>query len=357
MRHAIIMAGGSGTRFWPASRERRPKQFLGLANQAPLLRATYERISGIVPPQRTWVVTSAAHIQATTQLLPELPESNLLAEPCGRDTSACAAFSAARLLKDDSDATCLVLPADHVIGELDRYHAAMNAGLDHVANHGGLLTFGIRPTQPETGYGYLEVGAVDRIIGEWAVHRLERFIEKPDSGTAAEMVASGKHLWNSGIFAWQASDLIDEVRRQLPDLADGIDRLRPVLGTSGEDEALAQIYPTLPRTSIDYGVMEGALSSWTLPVDFPWSDVGSWPALAQILPNDEAGNAVSGPALALDARGNVLVSEGPTIAVLGASNLVVVATEDAVLVVPIDQAQRVKEIVAELRRQGREDLL
>ncbi|MCP4899337.1 MAG: mannose-1-phosphate guanylyltransferase, partial [bacterium] len=270
---------------------------------------------------------------------------------------ACVALAAARLAKDDPDATCLVLPADHVIGELDRYRAAMNAGLDHVTEHGGLLTFGIRPERPETGYGYLELGPDQGTTSGWAVHRLKRFIEKPDSEAATHLVTDGKHLWNSGMFAWRATDLLKEVRRQLPVLAEGIDRLIPSLGTPAEDEALTRIYPKLPRTSVDYGVMEGALSTWTIPVDFPWSDVGSWPALRDVLPSDPSGNFTNGPCVTVDADDNVVVSEGPTVAIVGASNLIVVATQDAVLVVPIEQAQRVKDVVAELRKQGRTDLL
>lgn len=357
MRHAIIMAGGSGTRFWPASRESRPKQFLDLADHKPLLRATFERLSGIAPPERVWIVTNTQHLTATREMIPELPAANVLAEPCGRDTAACAAFSAARILKTDGDAACLVLPADHIIGEIERYTSAMNAGLEYVERWGGLLTFGIKPIRPETGYGYLTIGRPQQSVADWQVHHLERFIEKPNAEKAARLLDSGDHLWNSGMFAWRAIDLLDEVRRQIPELASGIDAMEPSLGTDEQDRAMAAIYPTLPRTSIDYGVMEGARSAATIPVDFPWSDVGSWPALAEVMQSDDAQNTATGSTIAIDSNANVLVSEGPTLAVIGASNLVVVATEDAVLVVPVDQAQRVKEIVEELRRTGRTDLL
>lgn len=351
------MAGGSGTRFWPASRRNLPKQFLALATDTPLLRMTFERLEGLVPPERTWVVTTAATSQATRELLPELPAENVLAEPVGRNTAACAGFAAHAMLACDPEAVSIVLPADHVIGELDRFRAAMKAGARQVEQEGGLLTFGIQPTQAETGYGYLELGDAHRRDGEWSIHHLQRFVEKPGHEKARAYVESKRFLWNAGIFAWRASDLIDELRRQIPELADGLDRLGASFGTSQANAVLAEVYPALPATSVDFGVMEGAEGCWVVPVDFPWSDVGSWPALEEVLPADASGNRERGRVHTADARGNVLVSTGPTISVVGVDDLVVVATPDAVLVVPKDEAQRVKEVVDALRDKGWDDVL
>jgi len=357
MLHAVIMAGGSGTRFWPASRCERPKQFLTLATDTPLLRMTFERLEGLVPPERVWVVTTAATAQASRDILPELPPGNVLAEPVGRNTAACAGFSAHAALSRDPEAICIVLPADHVIGQEERFRSAMAAGAHQVEREGGLLTFGVQPTKPETGYGYLELGQEHSRDGEWAVHHLQRFVEKPDAEHAQRYLESAQFLWNAGIFAWRAVDLLDEIGRQLPELAEGLSRLAKAIGSSEADAVLAEVYPTLPATSVDFGVMEGAQKCWTVPVDFPWSDIGSWSALAEEIPGDSSGNHNRGRVHTEDSRGNVLVSTGPVVSVVGVDDLVVVATPDAVLIVPKDEAQRVKDVVEALRKKGWDDVL
>lgn len=357
MLHAVIMAGGSGTRFWPVSRNDRPKQFLSLADEKPLLRATFERLEGLVPPERTWVITSAAAAPLTRQLLPEVPAANVLGEPEGRDTAACVGYAACVTRHHDPDAVCVVLPADHVIDGTDRFRAAMAAGAQHVAAQGGLLTFGVRPTRPETGYGYLKLGERCDAVAGFAVHRLDRFVEKPNHDDAERYLANDVYLWNSGMFAWRADAILDEIGRQLPRLAAGLERLAASLGTADEEAVVNQVYPTLQRVSIDFGVMEGAEQCWTVPVDFSWSDVGSWPTLAELLHTDARDNACRGRILALDASRNILVSHGPMVAAIGVSDLVVVATADAVLVVPVEQAQRVKQAVKKLEERGWNDLL
>lgn len=357
MLHAVIMAGGSGTRFWPASRGDRPKQLLDLVSTAPLLRLTYERLEGLVPPERVWVITTLTTAEACAKVLPEVPAANILAEPVGRNTAACVGLAAHAVSAMDADAVCLVLPADHLIGDVDRFRSAMVAGTDMVAKEGGLLTFGIHPTRPETGYGYLELGDEHARSGRWTIHQLSAFVEKPDAKRAEGYVSSGRFLWNAGIFAWRARDLLAEVRRQLPGLADGLERIDAARGGTEEARILTEVYPTLPATSVDHGIMEEAAQCWVVPVDFPWSDVGSWPALEDELTSDEAGNATRGRIAAVGAGNNVLVSTGPVLAVVGLSNLVVVATPDAVLVVPKDEAQRVKDVVDRLRDLGWDDVL
>jgi mannose-1-phosphate guanylyltransferase len=357
MLHAVIMAGGSGTRFWPASRRHLPKQLLALATEIPLLRMTFERLGDLVPGNRVWVVTTAETAEATRNVLPELPPENILSEPMGRNTAACAGLAARAIRELDPEAVCIVLPADHVIGEEAQFRAAMAAGAEFVGREGGLLTFGVRPTRPETGYGYLELGPEHIREGEWSIHRLRRFVEKPDVDRARAYLESGGHLWNAGIFAWRATTLLDEIRRQIPELASGLDRIGKALGTAEFDAVLSEVYPSLPATSLDFGIMEGAERLWTVPVDFPWSDVGSWTELAERLAADASGNAVRGRVQAIDAGGNVLVSTGPVLSVVGVDELVVVATPDAVLVIPRDQAQRVKEVVEGLRDRGWDDVL
>jgi len=357
MLHAVIMAGGSGTRFWPASRRSRPKQLLSLVGGVPLIRTTVDRVLPLVPAERIWVVTTEATAEATRQVLPELAPGNVLVEPEGRDTAACAGFAAVVVRRSDPDGVCLVLPADHVIRETSRFRRALAAGAQMVEDNGGLLTFGVRPTRPETGFGYLQVGTEHGSVEGWPVHTLARFVEKPDLETARQYLAEGGYLWNSGMFVWPVADLLAEIRRQLPRLADGLESIADALGGDREEETIAEVYPTLQRISVDYGIMEGAEDCWTIPVDFPWSDVGAWPALGELLECDDSGNAVRGRTVVLDCDDCVLIGEGPLVAAAGVKDLIVVATPEAVLVVPAAEAQRVKDIVAQIEERDWSDVL
>lgn len=357
MLHAVIMAGGSGTRFWPASRKNRPKQFLQLAADRPLLRLTYERLAPMVPAERIWVVTASSTAALTRELLPELPPANVLGEPAGRDTAACVGLAAEILRRKDPEAVCLVLPADHMIPDEEEFRIAMEVGVRQVEDHGGLLTFGLKPTGPETGFGYLQIGEACRAINGHQVHSLRRFVEKPDTVTAQAYLDQGNFLWNSGMFAWKAVDLLSEIDRQLPLLAQGLRRIGEAQGTTNEADVLDEVYPILPRISVDFGIMEGASVRWTVPVSFRWSDVGSWPGLKDVLPADAAGNVSRGRSVILDADRNVVISDGPVVSVIGVEDLVVVATPDAVMVVPADKAQQVKSVVEELEHRGWNDVL
>jgi len=357
MLHAVIMAGGSGTRFWPVSRRDRPKQFLSLVDGRSLLRITFDRIQPLVPPDRIWVVTTGSTAELTRRDLAELPADHVLTEPVGRDTAACAGLAAVAVRHHDPDAVCVVLPADHIIRDASRFRRAVAAGSAHVEREGGLLTFGVRPTRPETGFGYLRIGAEHGAVGEWSVHNLAEFVEKPDIDTARRYLAEGGYLWNSGMFVWPAGELLEEIRRQLPRLSEGLERIAGEWGTPRSGPVVAEVYPTLPRISVDYGVMEGARRRWTIPVAFPWSDVGAWPALGELLDADADGNANRGRVVALDCRDTVIVGDGTLVAASGVRDLVVVATADAVLVVPAAEAQRVKDLVAAIEDRGWEDVL
>lgn len=357
MLHAVIMAGGSGTRFWPVSRRDRPKQFLSLVDGRSLLRITFERIQPLVPPERVWVVTTGPTAELTRRELPELPPDHVLTEPVGRDTAACTGLAAVAVRHGDPEGVCVVLPADHIIRDASRFRRAVEAGCSHVAREGGLLTFGVRPTRPETGFGYLRIGAEHGSIDEWSVHRLAEFVEKPDLDTARRYLAEGGYLWNSGMFVWPVSELLEEIRLQLPRLSDGLERVAAAWGTVDADPVVGEVYPTLPRVSVDFGVMEGARRRWTIPVAFPWSDVGAWPALGELLDADADGNEKRGRVVTIDCRDTVLVGDGPLVAAAGLHDLVVVATADAVLVVPAAEAQRVKDLVAAIEDRGWDDVL
>jgi mannose-1-phosphate guanylyltransferase len=318
---------------------------------------TFERVAPSVPAERVWVVTTTGTANAARELLPELPTGNILAEPVGRNTAACAGFAAHAVLHQDPHAICAVLPADHIIGEESRFRSALAAGAELVSREGGLLTFGIRPTSPETGYGYLELGPEHGHESSWTIHQLARFVEKPDAERAHSYLTSGNFMWNSGMFVWQAQEILDEIERQLPELAAGLDRLAKALPAQDADAVIAEVYPTLFATSIDFGVMEGAQRCWVMPVDYPWSDIGSWSSLADALGRDVAGNAIRGRVQAADSADNVLVSTGPVLSVTGIEGMVVVVTPDATMVVPKSEAQRVKEIVEALRQRGWDDVL
>jgi len=351
---AVIMAGGSGTRFWPLSRRHRPKQLLPFASGTSLLRAAVDRVLPLVGRERLWVVTAAEMASAVRAELPDLPAGSLLVEPQGRDTAACVGWAAWRLAQVRADAVMAMLPADHLV-DGEPLRRALGLGARAAQELGGLVTLGVQPRSPETGFGYLKLGDEVELAGGGRIRRVVRFIEKPPRAAAEAMVAHGGYAWNAGMFVWTVAAICDAIRSHLPELARGLDELTDEAAASGEEAALARLYPLLPRVSIDFGVMEKASPVWAVPVDFAWSDVGSWEGLAEVTGGVEGVRV--GDVLGIDSDGAVLVSEGPLVAALGVPGVVVVATRDAVLVVPRAQSQRVKEIVEELRRRGREALL
>ncbi len=342
---AIVMAGGQGTRFWPASTPERPKQLLPLApGERSLLRATVDRLEGLVPPERTLVVTTAGIATAVRAELPELPEDNVLVEPMGRNTAPCIGWATKVVATREPRATVAVLPADHHVGDPETFRQVLSRALAHARSEGELVTVGIRPHRPETGYGYIEVGEP---LSE-GVHRAARFVEKPDRATAERYLRSGRFLWNSGMFFFRADVALAEIARQLPALDRGLERL-----ASGE--ALEQVYGELPSVSFDHGVMEGAARVAVVPGDFGWSDVGSWASAWELASRDEHGNAAPRGAVLLDSEGiYVHAPPGKRVAVVGLRDVVVVDTGEALLVVPRDQAQRVRDVVAALQASSEE---
>ena len=350
---AVVMAGGSGTRFWPLSRRARPKQLLPLTGDRSLLRLAVDRLAPLVPPARTLVVTGAEVAAAVRAELPELPSENILVEPCGRDTAACVGWATWRIAATEPNAVMLVVPADQVIPDGAELRRALLAAAATARAGGGLVTLALRPTRPETGFGYQELGeTLDRQQG-LEVRRVLRFVEKPSRERAEAMLATGAFRWNSGMFAWTVGAIRAEVRRSLPALAGGLDGLQAVPEGSAE---FLRVWQSLPAISVDFGVMERAAGVSAVLVDFAWSDVGSWPGLEEVLPADAQGVHL-GEVVAVDSESCILVSDGPVLTAVGIRDLVVVATRDAVLVVPKEQAQRVKELVELLRAAGHDELL
>ncbi len=347
----IVMAGGSGTRFWPLSRADRPKQLLPLAGgDEPLLAATVRRALRVSAKEDVLVVTSERLADATREVVPALPARNVMAEPIGRNTAPCIGWAASRIAKIDPDAVCAVLPADHHIADEEGYAAVLRSALDAAAD-GDIVTVGIRPSRAETGYGYIEMGEA---IGD-GVHRARRFVEKPNRQRAEQFLAAGTFLWNSGMFFFRARTRLDAIREHLPGLGATLDRMSAA--TDAEEDAIVRdTYATLPDVSIDHGVMEKVREVAVVPADFGWSDLGSFATAWELADKDEAENTLPEGAVAIDASGCfVRAAAGKIVALVGVSDLVVVDTEDALLVMPRERAQDVKKVVAEPKARGDEE--
>ncbi len=359
--YPVIMAGGSGTRFWPLSRRSRPKQFLALAGDAPLLSATVGRLPPLARPKETFVVCGPRHAAAARRLVPALPAENFIIEPCARNTAPCVGLAALHVAARDPRGIIAMLPADHHVARPEAFREALTAAAA-LAEAGSIATIGIRPSRPETGYGYLKLGprlaARGRGKKRLAAHKVERFVEKPDVVTAARYLADGSYLWNSGIFVFRADVIIEEIGRAMPVLREQLEAIRKALGTPAYARTLKRVFPDCPSISIDYGVMEKSQRIAVVPADFGWSDVGSFAALSDVRPTDHLGNVAEGDALVIDGRNNVVLA-GKTrpVAVIGLDDVVVVDAGDAILVCRRDRAQDVRKAVEELGRRGREELL
>lgn len=347
VRYVVIMAGGSGTRLWPLSRQGMPKQLLPLVGGKSLLRLAFERSLASVPAERVLVVTGAAYADVVAAELPELTAEQILGEPIGRDSLNAVAWPAAVLQAHDPDAVIAQVTADQVIEPVDRFAATLETAFALAeAESDVLVTLGVVPSSPHTGYGYLHRGAP--ITGFAGAHEVLRFAEKPPRELAEQYVASGEYWWNAGMFVWRAATLLDQVRLLLPATYDAVVEL------AAHPERLQTIFPTLFKTSIDYGVMEpvslGRGSARVAAVAMPvsWHDVGGYASLAEVLGVDDNGNMISGPCVELSSANNVVFNadDGTVVALLGVSELVVVRTPKATLVAGLDQAERIKELVA-----------
>ena len=341
------MAGGSGTRFWPRSRRRLPKQLLPVLGSRSLLQETVARLRGVVPASQVLIVTHRDHAAAVRRQLPHLPARNLLSEPVARNTAPCLALAALAIEARAPGATFVSLPADHAIADAAAFRAALLEALAWAAAEPVAVTIGIRPTAPETGYGYVEVGR--RRAGRTA--QVRRFVEKPTAARARAFVAGGRHLWNSGMFAWRTTTILGLLDRHLPAVTRS---LRRVMDTPPRRRgaALARAYRRLPAISIDYGVMEHARDVLVVAGDFGWNDVGSWAALADITGAGSGDHIVP-----VDAAGSVVFGNGRVVALVGVEDVIVVDTPDALLVCRRDRAQDVRRVVDELARRGLETYL
>ncbi len=354
--YPVILAGGSGTRLWPRSRRNNPKQFLRFNSPRTLVQETYARLASLVPSDHIYVVTNQRFVPRILEQLPDVPPANVLGEPEGRNTAPAIGWASALIRRRDPQAVTALLPADHIITRVDEFRRVMRAAVA-IAREGRIVTLGIAPTEPATGYGYIERG---ERLGEYEgfqVFRLVRFTEKPDRETAEHFLKTGRYSWNSGMFIWQAGRLLAEIQAHMPDLYAGLNRILEAWDTPERDRVLREVWPTLPNTSVDYGVMEHVTDGAVIPVDIGWNDVGSWEAVYQEYDKDAAGNAVEGETLLVDTRESLVLSDGRLLAVMGMSGLIVVETEDAILICPRDRAQDVRKVVEELKRRRAEQYL
>ncbi len=353
---AVIMAGGRGERFWPRSRNHTPKQFLSLTDDGEtMLQKTVKRLEGLVQHEHIYVVTNAEHLALAKQQLPHIPQKNILAEPTARNTAPCIALAAAVIRKRHDDAVMLVLPADHIIRHRSLCRDVLQKAVDAAASGEHLVTVGITPTYPETGYGYIEFTQEETAAP--GVYRVAAFREKPDAETARAYVRSGRYLWNSGMFAWRTSVYCNALRQYLPAVADFADRITAVCDTPQFDAVLVDGFPKLPSVSVDYGLLEKSEQLYTIPAGFGWDDVGSWPALGRVAKTDTNGNYRNGDIMTVGTKNCVFYGGKRLIAAVGLENIVLVDTDDALLACSVENAQNVRKITEMLREQGRADLL
>ncbi len=362
-RAVVVMAGGSGERFWPLSRISRPKQFLRLAGGShSLLRQALDNIAPMFPPENIFIATGEGLVSATRREAPFIPSENILAEPFKRNTAGCLAFAAAQILArygDGPDVVMAALAADHAVSDPERYRRALDAALAIAEFTGDIVTLGIDPIRPETGYGYIEAKqtalSIPGVSKEFSVFPVERFHEKPDQRTAETYLESGRFFWNSGMFFWLISAFMRELKSTDPDMARAVDEIAGALST-GDQNAVRVIFRKLPNISIDYALMEKTRRALVVKTDFGWDDVGTWDALDRTMPRDILGNVtVGGPAI-IDSSDCIVYNEPGAekcaVAVLGVEGLAVIVSRDGVLVMPKSRAQDVRKVVAELKRRN-----
>jgi mannose-1-phosphate guanylyltransferase len=345
---AVIMAGGSGTRFWPASRRKLPKQFLAVGGKKSLIAETADRLGKLVPPERRLVVCGEEHAALVRKELRNVPPENILIEPAARNTAPCVAWAALEVERRSKGAVHAVLPADHVIRPAETFRASLAAAAQEARSSGALVTFGIKPTFPATGYGYIEAGTQVAKQAFVPVHSVKRFVEKPDHARAVKFLSEGNFLWNSGMFVWTTDAILGALRKSAPEIVGPLEK-------AGTTTRILRAYPSLPSVSVDVAVLEKAPSVRVIPADFEWSDVGSWPSLEELLPLDAQKNGIAGGAMlvAEGSRGCIAYGKrGELVALLGVEDLVVVRAGNAVLVCKKDRAQDVKAIVTRLASEG-----
>ena len=351
--YALVLSGGAGTRLWPRSRRRKPKQFLDLFGERTMLQDTVDRVTEVVPSERTFVVAPPEHRALIHEQLPELRTDHIVIEPYPRGNAAAIGLAMAALHAFDPDAVVAVLPSDHVVTNTSAFRNVLLSATA-AAEAGWLVTLGITPESADTGFGYIEAGDRLDVAGPVPVHKVKRFIEKPKKEAAEKMIAAGGHFWNAGMFVWRVDKILEAYREHLPKTAAALDALAAAIGSPRYESVLAEVWEETDRTTIDYGIAERAKNMAVVPADIGWQDVGTWSRLAEI--------AAGGPVAAeehieADGSGSYVYAPGKTVVTIGVSDLIVVLTDDVLLVAAKDRAEEVKAIVDRLTREEKEHLL
>ncbi len=347
--YAVIMAGGVGSRFWPVSTRNHPKQFIDiLGTGKSLIRQTYERFLKLVPSENILVVTNKDYFDLVKKHIPELADDQILGEPSAKNTAPCVAYATHRIFRDNPDANCIVAPSDHLILDEQEFLRIVSEGLKFTAAHDSLLCIGIKPHRPDTGYGYIQFKEEEQAP---SIHPVKTFTEKPDLALAQTFLDSGDFLWNAGIFIWNARSIVNAFQKLLPEMDVLFSDLEPLMGTDKEAEALVNAYQLCTNISIDYGILEKADNVTVYPGDFGWSDLGTWASLYDVYPKDESDNAVNGKRVELyDSKGNmVCVPDSKLVVLNGVEDMIVVDSENALLISKKDREQDVKQIVTDTK--------
>jgi len=351
-RFVVIMAGGRGERFWPQSREATPKHLLPIVGDKSMLAQTVDRVSSVVPRENICILTTDAQLKGCREACPDLPAANIIAEQVGRDTAAATGVAMLMVKRMNPNAAFAMLPADHVIHDTAEYARLLNVAFESAESADVLVTLGIKPTAPETGFGYIQQAGLWRRVGGRDVMAVKRFVEKPDLATAERYVASGEYYWNAGMFVWRVPVVEAAFKAHAPELYAGLQKIEAFVKEQKDWEgALKTIHPTLPRISVDYALMEKSTNVVVVPATFDWDDVGAWPALAKHFTPDQDGNILRGHAMVENGTHNIVVStDGHLVGVVGVSDLVVVHTPGATLVCPKNRAQEIKALLERIKQ-------
>lgn len=345
--YVVIMAGGRGERFWPVSTEHAPKPFLKLIDNKSLIQLTVERVGRILPMERIFVVLGMQHLEIAKKQLKKIPEQNFIIEPEGKDTAPCIGFSAITLLMRDKDAIMVTLPADQYVTDVDGFIKTIVNSVRFAKKGDYLITIGIKPSRPETGYGYIRAYEIFDSNRGINCYKVDRFVEKPDIKKAIQYIEEGNYYWNGGIFVWQVKTILKEIEKHMSELFEGLMRIKDIIETK-KQKGIGEIYRSFTRKSIDYGVMEKADNVLMLKGDFLWDDIGTWQALARVFKTDAHGNYTHGDTVCIDTEGSVVYGDGIKVGTIGVSNLVIVASKKGVLVCERERSQEVREIARQI---------
>ncbi|MFD1179411.1 mannose-1-phosphate guanylyltransferase [Paenibacillus puldeungensis] len=353
----LILAGGKGERFWPKSRTNLPKQFLNISGNKSMIQQTVDRLQKFIPIEQIFIITNESYAELIKAQIPDLSNDNIIIEPVGRNTAPCVGLASIIIEERYPDSSMIVLPSDHIIKNKDEFISILKAAVEISYRGDSLVTLGITPTYPETGYGYIESTNQQIEVGNHAAYKVNKFVEKPDEITAKSYVEAGNFYWNSGIFVWRVSVIRNYIRELMPQMHDLLETMKLSFENAFKNEVIKSEFPKMPDQSIDYGIMEKVKDIYVIPCVLGWDDAGSWTALERINDLDEHGNAINGNILSIDTKRCIIESNGKLIATLGVEDLIIVETDDVTLICKKDKAQEVKSLIKELKVQKLEQYL